>query len=230
MTAPNDGTIRASFDRSDINTIADLFRKIGIGSLLAGQVPQVRRNLDPDALGTSPYNLATLDAIELPAHAKANVILRATVRAGGVTGELTPQAFGTTPATTQIAVAPNGNIVVLGTDAITDMDVVYLPERGDVIDTVFPVATNVITLPASITTRGVALLAEVEALVGTSTGDKIVLVPGAGAPAAGQARLDLAKATVTFAAADAVTRARVKLVVTAAEDLAAILEAAATVL
>jgi hypothetical protein len=230
MTAPNDGTIRTSFDRSDLNTLADLFHKIGIGSLFAGQLPQVRRNIDPDALGTDPHNLATLDAIVLPAHAKASAVLRATVRAGGVTGELTPVAYGATPITTQIAVSPCGDIVVLGTDAITDMDVVYVPERGDVIDTVFPVATNVITLPASITTRGVVLLAEVEALEGTATGDKIVLVPGAGAPAAGQARLDLAKATVTFAAADAVTRARVKLVVTAAEDLAAILEASATVL
>jgi len=230
MTAPADGTQRVAFDRSNPNTLADLLRSIALGSFLQGQVAQVRRALSPDALGTNPQNLATLDAVSLPNSGKANTILRATVRAGGVTGELTPVAYGATPATTQCAVGPNGDLVFLAADAITDVDVNYIPERGDVVDTVFPVVTNVLTLPASITDRHVVLLAEVEALVGTTTGQKIILVPGAGAPAAGQARLDVAKATVTFAGADAVTRARVKLVVVAAEDLAAVLEADETII
>lgn len=224
MSAPQDGSMRAAADRANPNTLADFWRAIALGSLLQGQMPQVRRKLNPDALGTSPNNLATLDAIELPASGKAHTIFRATVRAGGVTGELTPVAYGTTPAAGQIAVAPNGDIVVLAADAITDLDVVYMPERGDVIESVFPVSANVITLPTSITDRGVVLLADVEALEGTATGRKIVLVPGAGAPAAGQARLNIAKSTVTFAGADAVTRARVTLVVTAAEQLADVLE------
>jgi hypothetical protein len=230
MTAPKDGTQRVAFDRANPNTISDLLRSVALGSLLQGQIMQVRRGLDADAAGTNPENLATLDAITLPDAGKANSILRATVRAGGVTGELTPVAYGTTPATTECAVGPNGDLVFLATDAITDVDVVYAPERGDVIDSVFPVVSNVLTLPASITARHVVLLEEAEALEGTSTGRKIVLVPGAGAPAAGQARLDVAKATVTFAGADAVVRARVKLLVAAAEDLADVLEADETTL
>lgn len=225
MAGPRDSTQRVAFDRANPNTLADLMRSIALGSLLQGQLMQVRRKVDMDAAGTNPENLATLDALDLPNSGKASAILRATVRAGGVTGELTPVAYGTTPATTEIAVGPNGDIVTLATDAITDLDVVYAPERGDVIDTVFPVVSDVLTLPTSIATRGVVLLAYAEALEGTTTGRKIILVPGAGAPAAGQARLDVAKATVTFAAADAVTRARVKLVVTAEEDLATVLEA-----
>lgn len=228
MPAPvNDGTNRASLDRASPNTLPDLLRAISLGSVLAGQLPQQRRNVDMDVLGVSTFNLATLDALVLPDHAKAATVLRATVRAGagGIPGELTPVAFGATPITTQIAVAPNGNIVTLGTDAITDMDVIYIPERGDVIDTVFPVVANVITLPASITARGVILLEEAAAVT-PAAADKIILIPGAGAPAAGQARLDLAKATVTFAAADGVTRARVKLLVAPVDDdLCAVLEA-----
>lgn len=226
MTAPkDDGTQRAAMDRVNPNTIADAFRLMALGSFLQGQVPQVRRNVDMDAAGTNPNNLATLDALTLPASGKASSIQRATVRAGGVTGELTPVAFGVTPATGEIAVGPNGDIVTLGTDAITDVDVNYLPERGDVVDSVFPVVSNVLTLPTALVARGVVLLADVNALEGTATGRKIVLVPGAAAPAAGQARLNLAKATVTFAAADAVTRAQVVLVVTAAEQLHEVLEA-----
>jgi len=227
MSAPKDGTTRAAADRANPDTLADFARLIALGSLLQGQVNQVRRKVDMDAAGTNPNNLATLDALDLPASGKACSIVRATVRAGGVTGELTPVAYGTTPATTQIAVGPNGDIVTLAADAITDMDVVYVPERGDVIETVFPVTSDAIDLAViapAIPARGIVLLADVEALEGTATGRKIVLAPGAGAPAAGQARLDVAKDTITFAAADAVTRARVVLVVTAAEQLTDVLE------
>jgi len=220
-------TNREAANRSNTNTISDLFRKIGLGDLLLGQMPQALRAQDADAAGNAGYNLATLDALPLPDHAKAASILRATARAGTAgTGEMTVVAYGVTPASGEIAVGPNGDIVLLAADAITDVDVIYVPERGKVIDSVFPVVTNVLTLPASVTDRSVVLLEEAEAVEGTSTGTKIVLIPGAGAPAAGQARLDVAKATVTFAAADAVTRARVKLLVAAGdEDLQAVLTA-----
>jgi len=58
---------------------------------------------------------------------------------------------------------------------------------------------------AATTTSGFYTLA----VAAGATGRKVVLVPGSGAPAAGQARLNLAKTTVTFAGADAVTSATV---------------------
>lgn len=231
MSAPADGTNRASLDRANLNTLSDAARLIALGSLLAGQMPQVRRNVDMDALGAGDYTLSTLDCLVLPNHAKAHSLLRGTVRAGtGGTGEYTGQAYGTTPTTTQFGIAPNGDIVFLATDVVTDVDVSYIPERGDVIETVFPVVSNAIVFPTALTARGVVLLAECEALEGTATGKKVVLVPG-GAPAAGQCSLtSVTKAGVTFAAADAVTRARVVLVVTAAEELHTVLEGSAQVL
>jgi hypothetical protein len=229
MTVANDSTERAALDKVNPNTLPDHLRLIALGSLLQGQIPQVRRNVDMDAEGTDAGNLATLDALVLPGGGRANSIQRATVRAGGVTGELTVVAFGTTPSTGEIGVAPNGNLVTLGTDAITDMDVNYLPERGDVLESTFPVVSDTLTLPDAITARGVVLLLDVEAVEGTVTGRKIVLVPGS-APAAGQAALDVAKATVAFQATDAVTRATVKLLLAPLEDLCDVLEAAASVL
>jgi hypothetical protein len=230
MTVRKDRTQRAQIDNVNPNTMADNLRKIALGSFLQGQVPQVRRRVNQDANGVCAYNVATLDVLQLPDGGKACSIVRATVRAGGVTGELTAAAFGATPTTGQIAVAPNGNIVTLAADAITNMDVVYLPERGDVIESVFPVASDAITLPASLTSRGVVLLLEAESVEGTLVGKLIVLTPSASAAATGQARLDLAKATVKFATADAVTRARVKLLVLAAEDLCTVLESEASTL
>ena len=216
---------RNDLNRANPNTLADQAQALKLGNALLGQLVQFKRKVNPSALGAGSYNLATLHALQQPDYSRASSVLRATVRAGGVTGELTPVAYGVTPTTGQIAVGPNGEVVVLAADAITDMDLVYTPERGDVINAVFPAVTHVITLPtgAAWFARGVILLLEVEALVGTSTGKKIVLVPGAGAPAAGQARLNIAKGTVTFAAADAVTRARVKLLVGPSADLQVVL-------
>lgn len=216
---------RDDLNRANLNTLADQAKALKLGNVLLGQLPQSKRKLNPSALGVGSYTLATLHALQLPDYSHAATVLRATVRAGGVTGELAPQAYGATPGTGQIAVAPNGDIVVLAADAITDLDVTYVPERGDVLSPVFPVVSNVLTLPTGAPwfARGVVLLLEAEALTGTSTGKKIVLIPGAGAPAAGQARLNLAKTTITFAVADAVTRARVKLLIGQADDLQTVL-------
>lgn len=216
---------RNDLNRANLNTLTSQLDALKLGNALLGQLPQSKRKINPSALGVGAGNLATLHALQQPDWSPASTVVRATVRAGGVTGELTPVAYGVTPTTGQIAVGPNGQVVVLASDAITDMDLHYLPERGDVLSAVFPVVSNVLTLPTSAPwmARGVVLLLEVEALTATLTGKKIVLIPGAGAPAAGQARLNLAKTTVTFQATDAVTRARVKLLVGQSADLQTVL-------
>ena len=215
---------RIGMNRANPTTVANYLRKVRVGDLLAGNVVQHRRRINMDALGVSAYNLATLDTLVLDPSSRATSIYRATSRAGGVTGELAVVAYGATPTTGQIAVAPNGNIVTLATDAITDVDITYAPERGDVIESVFPVTAVVLTLPTSgHYARGVVLLLEAEALEGAVVGKKIVLVPGT-APATLQARLNVAKTQVLFnAATDAVTRARIKCLIGTEFDLAAIL-------
>lgn len=230
--AIEDSKIKDSLNRSNPNTVADLLRRIVFGDVLKGQVPQHLFNQNPDAAGGDAANLATLDVIVLPDDAKASSIVRAYARAGTLgTGEMVVAAKDATPLTTQLAVAPNGDIVFLATDAITDVDIHYLPQRGDVLESTFPVVTNVLTLPASITALGVVNLIDANAVEGTTTGRKVILAPGAGAPAAGQARLNVAKSTITFAVADAVTRATVKLSLgpVSAEQLQAALELASDI-
>jgi len=216
-------SLKNNVNKADPNTLADYLRQLGIGDILRA-LPTTLRKKAPVADAGS---LATLQAVVLPDDAKACTISRATVRAGGVTGELAVVAYGATPTTGQIAVAPNGDIVTLATDAITDLDVVYSPEKADPFEITLPVATHVLTIPATFTSKGVVLLLEAVATKGTATGKKIVLAPGAGAPAAGQARLNIAKSTVTFAVADAVTEATVKFVTASAIDVDALLTATA---
>lgn len=217
-----------SFNRANPSTLSDHWRKARAGDVLAGHLPQQLRQKDPAA---QVNELATLEGIGLPYHSRAASIQRATVRAGGVTGELTPVAYGVTPATTQIAVSPSGDIVTLAADAITDLDVNYLPEDGEVVELPpLPAPAGVLTIPTQFSGRGVVLLLEAEATVATITGRKIILVPGA-APATLQARLNVAKTTVVFNfGTDVVTEARVTLLVSrpAAQRLDAVLASAPT--
>lgn len=227
MNPTNDGTLRSVLDKCSPNTAWDILRKLGFGSKLQSQFTQVRRGVNPHAAGASSYNVATLDAIGLPAHARACVIHRANAR--GV-GELTIDAFGTTPITGHIAVAPNGDIVTLTADNLTDVDIVYTPECGDVVEMTLPVASNAIALPASVTAKKVVLLLEAESLVGTLTGKLKVLVPSDTNSTSGAANLNLAKTSIVFATANAVTSARVKLLVRSAEDLANLLESTSPII
>lgn len=220
----DENSLKNKLNDANPNGVADMLRVLKIGNVLRAGAAFLRKKVP----AASAYQLATLQAVVLADDAKAATVLRAYSRAGTVTGELTPVAYGATPTTGQVAVAPNGDIVVLAADAITSLDLTYQADKYDLAEITLPVATHVLTLTAALQAAGVVALLEAEALVGTSTGKKIVLVPGAGAPSAGQARLNVAKTTVTFAAADAVTSARVKVSVVAGTDVDALLTAAAT--
>jgi len=216
--------IKDAFNRANPNTLADLMRKVGLGAILRGQVPQVLRMKTPAG---SARVLATLQAFALPDDCKGALITRAYARAtaaAGTLGELAIQTPNTTPADAQIAIAPNGDIVVLAASAYKEVDVEFIPSRGDgvVLDGQEVVADQ-FAIPAQYLARGVVYLVAAEATVGGSTGEKVILAP-AGVPAAGQAALDVAKGLVNFAAADAVTRCKVTLLVGALLDLDTVLE------
>ena len=217
----------AQLNSADLNTLAMHLRNLQAGSILRA-IHTTLRGKAPLAVGASPYDLATLQAFALPDDAKALNISRAYARAGtGTKGELAVQAFGTTPTGAQIAVAPSGNIVLLGTDAYTSVDIVYHPEKSLTVEFTLPVVTSILTLPTTILPSALAVsLFEVEALVGTTAGKKIILVPSDSAPSTTYANFNLAKTRVLFATADAVTSARVKYSIASAVDVDAYLEAA----
>lgn len=227
----------ARLNASPANSLADLLRELGFGSLVRRQRTALRRqNPNAQAAGVaSPWDLATLQVLFLPDDAKAFGISRAYARATGASGtlgELTVEAPNTTPANGQIAVTPAGNIAVLGSAEYTDLDVDYDVWVGDQpIVLTLPVSSNSATIPTaqagtagsgtpSIVTAafanqqsanaGILVLMEVVANAGTSTGNKVVIAPG-GTPSAGQACLNTAKTAITFNSGDAVTNCTVKL-------------------
>lgn len=162
---------------------------------------------------SNPYQLATLNTIALPIDFKAAAIISAYSHAGSAgTGQQTVNAYGATPLTGTCSVAPNGDIVFLGTDAPTDVDVIYQPLGAQWAELILPVVagTGVCALPAAYTALGVVRLLEAEALTGTTPGKKNILVPAASAPATTKANLSVDGATVYFATADAVTTCRVR--------------------
>lgn len=215
-------TLKEALSRANPTSLPNALQQIALGDVLGGQIPQVLRQQTPD--GGNTEQLGTLEAIVLPDSACCASIIRAQCRAGTGAGELVVDAYGTTPASTHIAPAPNGDIVLLTADANEGVDVLYNPERGEVVELTQDCGTDsVLHIPAALVARGVILLREAEALdaaVG-KTGKKIIIVPGS-APATLKANLDLAKSLVQFNdATDAVTRARVRLLVKpATSDLA----------
>jgi hypothetical protein len=232
----NPQALKAVLDQATGPTeVMDAFRALGIGTILRN-LPTYLRGKSPGAAANSPYDLAANQTLILPDDAKAAYIISAYGRVGGVTAtSLAVQAYAATPSTGQIAVAPSGNIALLGTDLWTNMDVLYIPAKVDPVELILPVVpgTGVCALP--ITTNAqlgggggpqptppggtypliaggvVVMLMEAEALAGTTKGKEIILVEATSAPSTGHANLDLPKANVRFATADAVTSARIKL-------------------
>jgi hypothetical protein len=196
-------------NRVNPNTIADALRSLGGAGNLVRQYLHVELVQKTPAAGS--YDLTTLQVIETDDWAPAANILWAASSSGTTLGQLAAQQFGNTPTTGQIAPTPNGNIAVLASDAITKVDVLYAPLPGEPVEFTGTVASNALAIPTAYKTRKVLMLLEAEALVGTSIGKKIVLVPSASAASAGQARLDAARENVKFNATDAITSARVKL-------------------
>jgi hypothetical protein len=215
-------TLKDVLDGASPGSLPEVARALKLGSFLRA-MPTFLRHKTPAA---DPSQLSTILSLNRPHDARAASIFRAKARAGtsATATELAVQAYGATPTTGQIAVAPNGDIALLGTDAWTDVDVEYQPTYGDVVALTLPVVTNAMAIPAALTARGVIYLLDATSNVGTLTGAMKILVPSASTAATGQARLDLAAANVKFASADAVTNATVHLLVAAAVDIDALLE------
>lgn len=225
----SDETNREALNRCEPNQTWDRLRVLEFGDILAGNTVHHLRRKDPAA---SSYVDSSLLAVVLPGASKGCAVLRGTSLVGGVTGELTPVAYGVTPGTGEIAVAPNGDIVTLAADAITSLDVSYVPERGAEVELILAVdpATGFCEIPQRYVDRGVILLTEAEVTEGTLAQAMEILVPASSAPASTNARLSLPKSRVHFAVADAATKARIKILIapTAAADLSIALPALAT--
>lgn len=208
-----------SFNASRLSQLADLLREFGFGDILRALPTYVRRS----GVSASPYApAATLAVLAQQADAPAVQVLRAYARAGtGTAGDLIVDAPYAVPAAGHIAVDAAGQLVTAAADAWTDLDVVYTTEKGELVEVIVNVVpgTGVAALPQFVVDRGVVLMSEAEALVGGATGKKIILAPAAAAPAAGNAVLNLAKGSVFFAIADAVTSARLKLFLVSAVDV-----------
>jgi hypothetical protein len=216
-------TNKQAFNRSDLNTLADLLRKFAFGDVMRALPTTIRKSATAVVASAGADPVVSAQGQDAP----AAMILGGYARSGaGAAGPLAVVAFPPA-APNDVAIAPNGSIVTLLADAWTSVDVSYIPVKGDIVEVTGNVAANVLTLPANVTSAGAVMLLEAEALAAGSTGLKFVDVIGA-APAAGEAALNLALTQVAFAGADAVTKARVKVLVCSAVDVNALLEAVNT--
>lgn len=211
------------------NTLADILRYVGFGTILR-QLGTALRRTNPFGAAANPYvGLTTVNVITLPDDAKASSISRVYARAQdaststGSPGELTVKTpYGTTPTTGTVGVSASGDLMFLKTDAYNDVDIEYGVIKQDVFELIVNVvaATGIATIPAKYAgaaapgtgaAPGVISLLEAEILAGTNVGKCAVLVPGVAPTTTLQANLSVSKMTALFRVADGVTQARIKI-------------------
>lgn len=187
-------TAREILNEGNINRLGSIMRDSEVGNLL---------NLTPKSVKlTVASNIGVL-----PNHAKCAAILRCFVTAGTATGYFTPTNLAT-PTTTLVGVNPKGDILFAAADAVTAAELIYVSHEGEVVEEVISVASNSGTLLGG---KEAMQLLEVTSTVGTLTGAFTPTTRGA-TPTTGLAALSVTGKAVVFAAADAVTQARVKYV------------------
>lgn len=138
----------------------------------------------------------------LPTNAKAIRILSAFAIAGGVTGYLVPDEGEAAPATGHCSVSPSGDILLRGADAITSIEVTYMPCEGAIVTETINVAASVGTLLSGKAARKLLSATVVTGVIAGAVGT--IDARSAAAPAAGHCSLSLNGLTVNFNAAQVV--------------------------
>lgn len=208
-------TNKDALNRAHPATFADQMRQLEVGNVFRALSCHVF-NKHPAA--GNPYAGATLEAYTAPTDAKVLSVAYCYARAGtGTKGPVTYQAT-LPPGAGEYCISSSGDVVFNASDAWTAIDLIYHPYKGEPVELTLSVVSHVATIPTAYTTRGVLLLEEVESLAGALQAKMLVMAAGA-TPTTGQAALALTKSSVVFAAADAVTQCRVKLLVAPATDV-----------
>lgn len=219
-------SLRDALNRANPVDLLDIFRSIKLGDLVRAWRTQLYKQV-PTTL--SAKMIANADAIFLPNDAKASKVVRAYARSGtGTPGALIVDAPPMTTATAagHVNVSESGDITFATADAWTAVDVDYEPVHQDIFTQQFPVVSDEIVLPTKWTTPGVVALLSAHVDAGGVTGDFAVVAPSDSKPGTTkQVNLKLAKGSVLFKAADAVTLATITVGLVPATDLNALLEA-----
>ena len=222
-------TFKDDLNLPNNSTLATKLQQMKFGDFVRGSTARLYHQAPAAGL----YNDATATALALPDDAKSSTLGRVYVRAGGVTGEfVVDPGIEVAPVTGHAGVSPSGDIVFLAADLVTDADVEYEPAAltSKEFTAACVPATGLVTLSGAVLDAlgksRMVIIEEAEILVGTAAGKKIVGLPAAGAPAAGHARLSIAKTSVFFAIADGASSVRLKLGLIPSVDLNALLEAA----
>lgn len=189
-------SVRTVLNEANPNKVADALRSLPAGSALA-LLPRTVRGA------------VVSDLLVLPDDAKAIAIVAAYAVAGGATGAFEP-VLGT-PAAGKVAASAGGDVEFAAADAVTQAEVVYLAAEGGVFEDLIAVDAGGTEQGTLLQGRRAAVLISAEALAGGAPGVEAVVARGS-TPGAGEAAIADNPTKVEFAAADAVTRARVKYV------------------
>ena len=226
-------TNKDTLNDANPTSLGSALQQVRLGDIIRS-LPLKRYKLVPTA--ASATVIATTDTIILPDDAKCEKLLKVYVRTGSnsVTGALLCDegAQTTTITTGHAARTEAGDIAFFATDALTLVDIYYMPAKMDVVTLDLPVVagTGICALPTWVTAKGVHMVMGAVITAATNKGTCAVITPSASVPTTTlNVNLNVPKTQVQFRIADAVTRATVKLGLIPATDLDALLQADSTV-
>ena len=116
------------------------------------------------------------DTVNLPPSAKALAVFDGYARAGTYTGELVPAADPSAPTSGEIGIGIAGNLTFAAADDLTEVEVVYAPVEGDIVD-----ATGVVASAGAVLSQKARII-----LSCTVDGATMAVIARGGTPAAGQ--------------------------------------------
>ena len=190
-------SVRAILNEGNPNKLGDAAHALPMGEGLA---------LIPRSFRGAPV----ANVLVLPEAAKAAAVLSA-FGAGTSGGYKSPDITGAAPAAGEAAPNAAGDIAFNGADAITDAEVQYLAYEGQIVEDLIAVDAGGTEQGTLLGNRAASVILEVEALAGTAAGPKTVALRGS-TPGAGASAIAEDPTLIEFAAADAITQARVRYV------------------
>lgn len=180
-------TVKAELDKANPNNLPDLQRLAKVGKALA--------------ISARTERVAVSSHIALLAQ-PAKAILSCFAVAGTSTGYKTPVATESTPGAGQVAVNNLGNAQFAAADAVTDVEITYIPIEEDLISEVIPVTAGGVGTFVDGKSCAQIVSATLNAPAATP-GAKVIVNRGTAVPAAGQAAVALDGTNIQFVAAEA---------------------------
>jgi hypothetical protein len=146
------------------------------------------------------------DVLTLPETVRCTAILRCFATKGISTGYKTFSAAKEAPTSGNVGINPVGNPRFASSDGVTEAQLIWVAQEGPIFEDIVPISSNLGTF---LNGRYAGIPLQVVSLTGTLKAEMAIVERGT-IPTTGQVSLSTDARSIVFAAADAVSLARIR--------------------